>query len=134
MTSHFLHANSDHLLREQRPAAKSRGERPHVDLALPLETLAPHSSTPSTGPVARNSRSADRSAEARLQAQLQASSYAAVRRVRCHYDDGVLTLFGQMPSYYCVQVAISLARATLGNGVRIRNRLEVVPAAHTEHA
>jgi len=62
----------------------------------------------------------------RVQAKLGASSYPAVRRVRCRCDGGVLTLRGRMPSYYCVQVAISLVRANVRGKVSIRNCLQVV--------
>lgn len=61
-----------------------------------------------------------------IQAKLAASSYADVRRVRCEYDKGILTLRGTLSSYYAVQVAISLVKANLDGDILIRNSVNVV--------
>lgn len=57
-------------------------------------------------------------------AELQRSSHAALRQIACDVRDGVLTLSGQVPSYYEKQIAQSLVRIRLPN-VEIRNELEV---------
>lgn len=68
----------------------------------------------------------DRQIESRIQAELAASPYRAVRRVQCRFEEGVLTLQGKMPSYYCVQVAISIVKRHVQNGAVIQNHLQVV--------
>jgi hypothetical protein len=76
--------------------------------------------------TSRGNHSAERLCEARVQARLRASSYASVRRVRCRCNEGVLTLFGRMPNYYSVQMALSVAQANLEEGMRVRSCLQVV--------
>lgn len=62
----------------------------------------------------------------RLQATLQSSPYPHVRRIRCEFEEGLLTLRGTVPSYHCVQVAIHLVRAASNSNLAIRNCLRVV--------
>lgn len=82
---------------------------------------------PTRNVAAGNAQSAhtDHRCEARVQAVLSASSYSAVRRVRCRCSGGTLTLYGQLPSFHYLQVALNLAQANVDEGVRIRNELEV---------
>jgi osmotically-inducible protein OsmY len=56
------------------------------------------------------------------------SPYHCIRRVRCSLADGILTLAGQVPSFYLKQLAqISVRRL---EGVRqISNRIEVPTAS-----
>jgi hypothetical protein len=56
--------------------------------------------------------------------RLQGSPYAAVRRVTCFFDEGVLVLQGEVPSYYQKQLAQS-AVAGFENIERIANRIRV---------
>ena len=56
--------------------------------------------------------------------ELNRSVYRPVRRVTCEYRDGVLTLRGRVPSFYQMQIALSLLR-NVRDQVCIRNRLEV---------
>lgn len=70
-------------------------------------------------------RSRKQQVESRVRDRLRASPYHSVRDVQCEYDTGVLTLRGTMPSYYCVQLAITLARALLDRDVEIRNSMQV---------
>jgi hypothetical protein len=67
--------------------------------------------------------------ESRIQAELKTSPYPVVRRVRYMFEQGFLTLRGTVPSYYCVQVAITLVRAACNGNVAIRNCLQVVSAS-----
>jgi osmotically-inducible protein OsmY len=62
----------------------------------------------------------------RAKAALRGAS-AALRRVSCEFHDGLLTLSGQLPTYYLKQVAQeSVSRL---EGVRrVVNRIEVVSA------
>ncbi len=62
----------------------------------------------------------------RLQAEAALhSSYGPLRRVRCEYHDGLLTLHGRLPSYYLKQVAQE-AVARLDGVSRVENRIEVI--------
>jgi hypothetical protein len=63
--------------------------------------------------------------EGQVQSRLKTSSYPAVRRVRCMREREGLALRGYLPNYYCVQVAINLARAAIKSGVPIHNYLQV---------
>jgi hypothetical protein len=67
-----------------------------------------------------------RAVEARIHAELHSSPYLPVRRLRCRFEEGMLALYGSLPSYYCVQVAISLVQASLNGEFPIRNCLQVV--------
>lgn len=57
--------------------------------------------------------------------RLNASPYAAIRRVICFYDEGVLILQGDVPSYYQKQLAQS-AVAGVGSFRRLSNRIRVL--------
>jgi osmotically-inducible protein OsmY len=61
-------------------------------------------------------------------ARLRRSAYAPVRRVLCAYENGVLTLFGQLQSYFHKQLAQE-AVADLAGVRAIRNEIEVEQAA-----
>jgi hypothetical protein len=56
--------------------------------------------------------------------RLQASPYAAIRRVACFVDEGVLVLQGEVPSYYLKQLAQS-AVIGFSSIARIANRIRV---------
>ncbi len=56
--------------------------------------------------------------------RLKESPFAAVRRLQSDFNDGVLTLFGRVPTYYTKQVALSLACSSPGVGSVI-DRIEV---------
>lgn len=62
-----------------------------------------------------------------VESALRQSSYSALRRVRCGIVGGVLTLRGQVPTYFLKQVAQSLA-AKVANVDRLVNRIEVADA------
>lgn len=61
--------------------------------------------------------------ETHIKGKLASSPYAPVRRVSCEYNAGILTLRGEMPSFYSIQVALSLVRANLDGNILIRNCL-----------
>ena len=63
---------------------------------------------------------------------LKSSGYAAIRRVNCVYDEGVLVLRGEVPSYYQKQIA-QAAVSGLGNVERIVNRIRVVEGIDGQH-
>jgi osmotically-inducible protein OsmY len=52
------------------------------------------------------------------------SWYHPVRRVKCTYHDGVLTMEGRLPSFHLKQVAQTVVQGIDGV-VRIENRIEV---------
>lgn len=58
------------------------------------------------------------------QVRLQHSPYRAIRRVSCTFDDGVLTLVGQVPTFHHKQLA-QTAIAGLRGVNHIDNRIEV---------
>jgi len=43
--------------------------------------------------------------EEQARVRLQHSPYRAIRRVSCRFDDGVLTLLGQVPTFHHKQLA-----------------------------
>ena len=55
---------------------------------------------------------------------LQQSPYQVLRRVRCEFHEGILTLRGEVPSFYMKQIAQTTVRRVLGVEVLV-NRLEV---------
>ena len=57
--------------------------------------------------------------------RLQGSPYRAVRGVLCTYDDGILLLRGQVPSYYHKQLAQE-AVAVLDGVTELVNEIKVV--------
>jgi hypothetical protein len=62
--------------------------------------------------------------EAHARSRLRESVYPRIRQVRCEYRDGVLTLRGQVPSFFQKQIAQTLLRG-LQHKVHINNRLVV---------
>ncbi len=50
------------------------------------------------------------------------------REIRCDFEDGVLTLYGNVPSFYLKQVLQSILKDLPGIA-RIDNRVEVISAA-----
>ena len=73
--------------------------------------------------------------EAQVQTDLRESCYQAIRAVTCQLDRGVLTLRGQVPSYYHKQLAQVVAHRRVAGAAVIRNDLEVVePTAGARHA
>ena len=58
------------------------------------------------------------------QQRLQESPYLALRSVDCEFYQGVLTLTGEVPTYYTKQMAQTLVRG-LDQVQRIENRLFV---------
>nr|AXL05487.1 transport-associated domain protein [uncultured bacterium] len=65
--------------------------------------------------------------------RLKTSPYAAVRRVTCVYDEGVLILQGDVPTYYQKQLAQS-AVTGLATAARIANRIRVRDVRKDERA
>jgi osmotically-inducible protein OsmY len=58
---------------------------------------------------------------------LRDCNYSALRGIDCSYHNGVLTLRGQVPTFYMKQVAQELA--SKASRVEIANCLEVTPPA-----
>ena len=70
-----------------------------------------------------------REVEDRIRNQLRDNAYRALRQVAWQYHDGVLTLRGQLPSYYLKQMAQAAVAGTAGVE-QVVNEIEVVAAAH----
>jgi hypothetical protein len=64
--------------------------------------------------------------------RLKASPHAAIRRVACFYNDGVLILSGDVPNYYQKQLA-QAALAGLATVEKIANRIEVRDVRKEQH-
>jgi hypothetical protein len=64
--------------------------------------------------------------EAQARSALVASPYACVRTVACLLRNGVLTLHGQVPSYFHKQVAQTVVLQRLNRSIPIDNQLRVV--------
>ena len=62
---------------------------------------------------------------ASAQRLLRQSPYRALHHVNCEFHEGIMTLRGQVASFYLKQVAQTTVRGVYGIGV-ISNRLEVV--------
>jgi len=58
------------------------------------------------------------------EARLRANSYLALRMLSCRYRDGILTLYGCVPSYYLLQLALETVRGIDGVAL-IVNEVEV---------
>jgi osmotically-inducible protein OsmY len=58
------------------------------------------------------------------ESRLRDSSYVGLRKVRCDFHEGVLTLRGRVPSFYTKQLAQSLAACVPGVE-EVVNRIEV---------
>jgi osmotically-inducible protein OsmY len=64
--------------------------------------------------------------EAKAEAALRASPYVPLHHVVCHWQDGVLTIQGRVPSFYLKQLAQTMAGSVDGID-SVDNRLDVVP-------
>ena len=60
--------------------------------------------------------------------RLQGSPYLALRGLGCTYRDGVLTLWGNLPSHYLKQVAQTMVSEVAGVTTLV-NTIAVVPPA-----
>ena len=60
---------------------------------------------------------------------LQSSNYYPVREVRCFVEDGVVMMFGTVPSFYMKQTAQTLVMK-LEVVIRVENHCEVVSPSH----
>ena len=53
--------------------------------------------------------------------------YLSLRFVSCHFEDGLLTLRGIVPTFYIKQVILSLLEDLEGEGIqRIQDEIDVV--------
>ena len=59
-----------------------------------------------------------------VERQLQATGNSVLRSVRCCVEDGVVVLYGTVPSYHAKQVA-QMVVMKLERALRIENRCEV---------
>lgn len=98
--------------------------------------MSPRRESTIAGEAAGDSgRPSERLVEAQVQTDLRESSYHAIRTVTCQFDRGVLTLRGQVSSYYHKQLAQVVAHRRLAGAAVIRNDLEVVePTAGGWHS
>ena len=63
------------------------------------------------------------------QSRLRHSPYVPLRNVQCSFFDGVLILWGRVPSYYLKQIAQSLV-LDMPAVSQVRNELRVCPSAN----
>ncbi len=66
-----------------------------------------------------------RAIEDRAIALLRSSSYHPVRHVACEVSERALILRGRVPSFHLKQIAQTIVRGLLSDGLVIDNRLEV---------
>lgn len=69
--------------------------------------------------------SPDQALLARIEQALASSPYLPLRSVTCYLHEGVLTLRGRVPTFYCKQLAQSLVSVFTGVE-EVNNQLEVV--------
>lgn len=101
---------------QRRPATLCRHE---------TESKERNVATQATTSVAAVRREGEQVLEAQASAVLRESSYDALRRASCEVRNGVLTLRGQVPSFYVKQIAQTVVRHVLESGMVIDNQLEV---------
>jgi len=61
------------------------------------------------------------------ESRLRGNSYLALKSISCDYQEGILVLRGQVPTYYLKQVATAVV-AGLPGVQRIVNQIDVVSA------
>ncbi len=62
-----------------------------------------------------------------VETRLRENMYVALRTVRCHFNDGLLTLHGIVPTFYVKQVILSLLEDLECEGLkRINDEIDVV--------
>ncbi len=61
----------------------------------------------------------------RVREEFGRSGYPTVRRLSCECRNNILTIMGRVPTFYQVQVAISLAMHVVPDGVVIENSIVV---------
>jgi osmotically-inducible protein OsmY len=66
----------------------------------------------------------DRHLQHQVRQTLQGTGYAALQRIDCRVENGVVELLGEVPSFYCKQVAQAVVVA-LSHIRRVENRLQV---------
>ena len=64
----------------------------------------------------------------RAERRLKESGYFCLRRVSCHYHEGVLALRGRLPSFYLKQVAQTVVLQIEGV-IEILNQVEVIDSS-----
>ena len=66
-----------------------------------------------------------------VERRLRSSGYCSVRVVRCFVEDGVVMLFGTVPSYYMKQIAQTVVMK-LEVVMQVENHCEVVYPSHRD--
>jgi hypothetical protein len=87
--------------------------------------MAPGTTQEIQAPPASEPKAKSEVVESAIHRMLGQSSYRALHRVRCEYSQGVLTLHGQVPSYYLKQLAQEMAKR-IAHGKVINNLLRVI--------
>lgn len=72
-----------------------------------------------------NGRCRSHKVQESAEARLRQTSHRSIQQVRCEFSDGVLTLFGQLPSFYQKQLAQE-AVVDLEGVQQVLNQIEVV--------
>jgi osmotically-inducible protein OsmY len=66
----------------------------------------------------------DRYLQHQVRQTLQGTGYAALQRIDCRVENGVVELLGEVPSFYCKQVAQAVVVA-MSQIRHVENRLRV---------
>ena len=66
----------------------------------------------------------DRCLQQRVRKTLRGTGYAALQRIDCRVENGVVELLGEVPSFYCKQVAQAVVVA-ISQIQHVENRLRV---------
>jgi osmotically-inducible protein OsmY len=80
----------------------------------------------SSAPIREPETSAQREIVELVRTKLARSSYRWLRSLSCNVREGVLTLVGQVPTYYLKQMAQTVVRDVAGVE-EINNEVQVVP-------
>lgn len=73
-------------------------------------------------------RAREEAVRAHVEAAFRQANYMPLRRIRCDYQEGVLTLRGRVPTFHLKQLAQTLVQS-LELVLDVNNRVEVGPAA-----
>ena len=82
-------------------------------------------------PIPRISCDEDNEIRLAVERSLRSSGYYSVREVRSLVEDGVVMLFGTLPSYYMKQIAQTVVM-NLEMVMRVENHCEVVYTSHNK--
>lgn len=110
----------------QRPTSSNGSSKTHSRHATGKQSdPPPTASSCRSDTTASAAELRDRAVEDQANAVLRSSSYHPVRRVTCEVRQRVLILRGRVPSFHMKQIAQTVVRNLLHDGLAIDNRVEV---------